>query len=178
MIACMTKEFLQNAYWSKTKSVSKIAKEIKCSYGSVYNYMVKFGIKRRTVGESISGVLNGNFGKKLSKEHRTKLSLAMMGNQYTFKGGRMLRSGYVFILSPNHPSKNNNGYVREHHLVIEKNLGRYIKAGEVGHHVDHNRINNDATNLMLFSSHSAHVRFEKGGVVKPNEIIFDGRKLC
>lgn len=37
--------------------------------------------------------------------------------------------------------------------------------------------NNNIKNLMLFSSQSAHVKFEKYGLCLTKDIIFDGREL-
>lgn len=46
------------------------------------------------------------------------------------------------------------------------------------HHLDEIRNNNNPKNLMAFVSNSAHIRFHKNpNNVKPEEIIFDGRKL-
>lgn len=59
--------------------------------------------------------------------------------------------GYVGIYTPNHPRANKSGYVREHHLVVEKNIGRYLKHDEVVHHINHNRSDNRLKNLQLMT---------------------------
>ena len=42
-------------------------------------------------------------------------------------GGRIYNeAGYVFIYKPDHPYCNNYGYVREHRLVMEEKLVRYL----------------------------------------------------
>jgi len=71
---------------------------------------------------------------------------------HNWKGGRKINSqGYVLIYSPNHPNKDQQGYVREHRLVMEKYLDRYLNKNEVIHHI--NRIKNDNTieNLEVIS---------------------------
>ena len=44
-------------------------------------------------------------------------------------------------------------------------------------HINHDRVDNRIENLMLFSSHSAHLRYERGGKYSRKEIIFNGVKL-
>lgn len=50
-----------------------------------------------------------------------------------------------------------------------------LPAGSIIHHIDGNQANNDARNLILFASQSAHLRFHRFCPVEPTEIIFDGR---
>jgi uncharacterized protein (DUF1330 family) len=89
-------------------------------------------------------------------------------------GGRFLdKDGYVMILSVDHPNKNGRGYVQEHRLVIEKKIGRYLNKEESVHHKNKNKQDNSLENLMLFKNISAHRRFESGGIVNAEEIIFN-----
>jgi len=95
-----------------------------------------------------------------------------------WKGGKIKREGYIFIHQPNHPFCNNQSYIQEHRLVIEKQIGRYLKSKEESHHLNEIRDDNRPKNLMAFTSKSAHQRFHKNpNNVKPNEIVFDGRHL-
>lgn len=46
-----------------------------------------------------------------------------------------------------------------HRIIAEKMLGRKLKKGEVVHHIDGNKTNNNPSNLMVFSSQGEHARF-------------------
>lgn len=64
-----------------------------------------------------------------------------------------------------------------HRIVAEEKLGRKLLPGEVVHHIDGNKRNNDPGNLMVFSSqeeHAAwHVKEEKffHGTVLGQEVM-------
>lgn len=68
------------------------------------------------------------------------------------KSPRLL-NGYRVLYIPEHPKamKNKcwNGYVYEHILVAEKELGREIRESEVVHHLDENKSNNRYANLLV-----------------------------
>lgn len=49
----------------------------------------------------------------------------------------------------------------EHRIVAERILGRPLKPGEVVHHIDRNKRNNNPENLMVFPSQTAHVLWHK-----------------
>jgi HNH endonuclease len=78
-----------------------------------------------------------------------------------WKGGRWTQGqGYVLVLVPDHPSRDRHGYVREHRLVMEQKLGRYLVPGEVVHHLNHVRDDNRPENLELYASNGEHKRNE------------------
>ena len=78
-------------------------------------------------------------------------------------GSTIDKDGYRLLFVPNHPFANSSGYVREHRLVMEKVLGRYLTPFEVVHHKDKNKLNNSPDNLELFSKNSEHLRIELSG---------------
>lgn len=56
-----------------------------------------------------------------------------------------------------------------HRVIAELMLGRPLKKGEVVHHIDENRDNNDPNNLMIFESQAAHAAWHaaiRGGDAK------------
>lgn len=48
-----------------------------------------------------------------------------------------------------------------HQWAAEKKLGRKLKPGEVVHHKDRNKSNNNPANLHVFSSQQAHWKAHK-----------------
>ena len=54
-------------------------------------------------------------------------------------------------------------YTYEHIKAAEQKLGRKLKAGEVVHHIDENKKNNDPSNLMVFSSTAEHTSYHQSG---------------
>jgi len=74
-----------------------------------------------------------------------------------WKGGRSKTvDGYVLILKPNHPAAqaiDDFNYVREHRLVMEEHLGRYLHSYEEVHHVNGNPSDNRLENLELWTKH-------------------------
>lgn len=46
-----------------------------------------------------------------------------------------------------------------HRIVAEEILGRPLKEGEVVHHEDEDKRNNDPSNIKIFSSQAEHARY-------------------
>lgn len=67
---------------------------------------------------------------------------------------RINYEGYVMVECRAHPNAI-QGRVREHRLVVEKVIGRYLDKSEIVHHIDGNRQNNDPVNLMI-TDHQNH----------------------
>lgn len=76
---------------------------------------------------------------------------------YSFTKSRKNGKTYKLIYSPEHPNANFRGYVREHRLVIEKTMGRYLEKLEVVHHINGNTLDNSLANLQLMT-HAEHSR--------------------
>lgn len=69
---------------------------------------------------------------------------------------KIRKDGYVSIYFPDHPQSTKEGYIMEHILVMECNIGRWLKDNEVVHHKNHIRNDNRIENLQLmtFSEHA------------------------
>jgi len=63
------------------------------------------------------------------------------------KGGKK----YTLIYMPEHPFSTKKGYVREHRLVMEQHLGRYLDDNEVVHHINGETQDNRVDNLEVMS---------------------------
>lgn len=114
--------------------LGELAKKYKCSKQTILNRMNEAGVKSHPVS-SLPGKLNP-----------------------AWKGGKYLdRDGYILVYSPNHPYATKDNRVREHRLVMEKNIGRYLLPNEVVHHIDGNKQNNSIENLKLYSSNGKHL---------------------
>lgn len=98
---------------------------------------------------SRKGKGNSMYGKKHSK--KTKENWSKKRRMFKIKS-----NGYILNYMPKHPFCDSTGHVKEHRLVIEKYLGRYLTSKEVVHHVNSNRWDNRIENLMLLESQSKH----------------------
>jgi hypothetical protein len=90
-----------------------------------------------------SPVAQGNTRRLYGEEHPN------------WKGGHLARSGYKIV------SKRGKTNQYEHRLVAEQMIGRPLEPGEVVHHVDGNRSNNDPSNLMVMKRQE-HDRLKDG----------------
>jgi len=76
--------------------------------------------------------------------------------------------GYVMRKVENHPYADKRGYVREHRLLIEEKMGRFlVPQKEFVHHIDQNRSNNKLSNLKL-QGHGEHAKIHDKGVRNGN----------
>ena len=188
----LTKQFLEQKYIIRKLSTLKIAEMIGCSDWTVRYYLRKYNIAIRTKSEANKGKKPWNTGKHLTETHKKKISEANKGENNPnygkdfsgeksphWKGGLIIdKDGYRLKYFPNHPYANSQGYVREHRLVVEKYLGRYLTPQEVVHHINHIKDDNRIENLMVFCCDPAHRKYHTNpNLVKPEEIVFDGRKL-
>lgn len=84
-----------------------------------------------------------------------------------WRGGRTLKDGYIVVRCPGHPRAYKDGcYILEHDLIMENHIGRYLRPGEIVHHINHNRKDNRLENLQLMTVEE-HMRYHgKKGVLK------------
>lgn len=130
-----------------TKTQTAIAAELGINAQVVSYWARKHGLNDENKSSAIKSALNkrypdGRYGKNASN----------------WRGGRRkLPSGYVYVYMPDHPSATSNGVVMEHRLVMEEKLGRYLEKGEIVHHIDGDKSNNNPDNLTV-KTRSQHVQ--------------------
>lgn len=93
---------------------------------------------------------------------------------HNWQGGRVVASnGYVLIhVGKEHHLADVRGYAYEHRLVAEQKIGRTLREGEVVHHIDENKQNNDPSNLEVvagIAEHRFHHRRLNRGLQLPKE---------
>ena len=126
--------------------------------------MPKGVYKHKKLSEETKAKIGSYFrGRKLSEEHKKKISETHWDthreNNPNWKGGIVKdKRGYIYILQPDNPSSDKDGYIYEHRLVMEKHLGRHLIKGEIVHHINKIKSDNRIENLMLFSSQSEHIK--------------------
>lgn len=66
--------------------------------------------------------------------------------------------GYYYFTDKSHPLANKSTKVYYHRHVLSLSIGRWIKTDEIAHHIDGDRSNNKAENLLLTNSsdHGKH----------------------
>lgn len=82
-----------------------------------------------------------------------------------WRGGRSIASsGYVLVrVGVGHPLADVRGYAYEHRLVAEKKIGRPLRDDEHVHHVDHDKTNNDPSNLDVVTIAEHRARHRRSG---------------
>ena len=132
------KEWLEEQYKDLNKTIREISEEFKISKSTIHKWLHKHEISVRSYGRG--------------------------RGRHSWVGGVKADSyGYILILKQEHPNCNSAGYVKEHRLIMEQHLNRYLEKDELVHHKDGNRLNNYIGNLELLkrSEHnSTHWDFE------------------
>ena len=146
----MDEKWMHKKYLDEHLSMNKIAKLTDTSSSTILGWIRKHKILPRTISES---------QKIWYKTHPLK----MRGeNNPSWKGGRRTNSyGYVYIYSSEHPNKTKQNYVPEHHLVMEKHLGRYLHPWETVHHKNGIKDDNRIKNLKLLPGDEHNTRVQE-----------------
>lgn len=71
---------------------------------------------------------------------------------------------YNYVLLPEHPNATKHGYVLEHRVIVENNIGRLLKKNEFVHHINGKTKDNRFENLsiVLDSEHAKNHMYAQG----------------
>ena len=177
-----TKEKLLELHFEKNLSTVEIAKIYNCHRDTVLLALKRFGITPRgKIKKPLSEDLKSNLiilyveqklslrqiAKILGKDHQfvsrklreigievdDRISALQSERNPCWKNGITVSNGYVQVSS----KKYSNRLKKEHQIVMENYIGRELKKGEVVHHIDGDKTNNNINNLALMDI-TAHAR--------------------
>lgn len=160
------KEYLETAYYSKKMTYSDIAKEFGVTPSCVFYWFKKYGIKPRYTNKIMHPhVYTEEERQKRSKLHKGKIvseesrrKISESKKIHTIGHQKKRTDGYISVYYPDHPDANEEGYIMQHRLVMEKHIGRRLQKNEVVHHKNRNRSDNRIENLELMTA-SEHMSF-------------------
>lgn len=92
----LIKDYLIQKYWVEHLSTYKIAKEVGCDRVTVFSYLKKHNIPRRTISEA-------NKGKKLSEITKVKIGLSNLGKHLSIETREKMSLNHADFSGKNHP---------------------------------------------------------------------------
>lgn len=129
---------------------------------------------RYMLWENVPGAFSSNKGEDFRVVLEEVARVAEAGsNNSSWKGGIVRDDkGYILEKCEGHPrAKKCGNYVRQHILVAERMLGRYLTEDEVVHHINHKKDDNRPENLMVMKK-SEHISLHHKG----KHIAFDNNR--
>ncbi|HHA19625.1 MAG TPA: HNH endonuclease [Methylophaga sp.] len=146
------------------KTCGKECERTYCNY-ECYWASKKGKVPKQLIGKGFQIGSKVNVGRKRPDTTRRNLTDNPAWKRYGVKQQKpystITSTGYTAIYNPYHPNCDSKGYMREHRLVMEKHIGRYLKRSEVVHHIDGDITNNRLDNLMLFPNNKAHMKYHE-----------------
>jgi len=89
-------------------------------------------------------------------------------DQHIITGRKTTKKGYVALLIKSHPFAGKDGYVFEHRLVMEQQLGRYLLPNECVHHINGIKSDNVLENLQVMD-HAIHTIITHTGLKRSDD---------
>jgi len=161
------KNLLNYLYLEGELSTPQIAGQFGVAQYTIWEWLAKFNISRRAISETNSGRHNPMSGRRgvdtPNYGKRGKDATNWRGGKYK------TNDGYIRTTSNAHPNADGCGYVLEHRLVMEKEIGRYLTKEETVHHENEIKDDNRLENLKLFKDNPEHLNFHKSIKETDNE---------
>lgn len=153
MTPIITYEDLYSLYHLNNLSTRYIGKLIGMSREYIRRVLRYYNIPIKHGGEAVKTQWINNDKRRLEQSEFGKNRLAKHGEEHPmWKGGIETNwAGYILEYCPVHPHAI-GGKVRQHRLVMEKHLGRYLAKDEVVHHINGYRKDNRIENLQLMTA--------------------------
>lgn len=122
----------------------------KCGCGNKTNIITEQNKNR--------GLIKGNYREYVVGHHRKgKKGLWVGDNNPRWNGGKTITTdGYNCVVAKDHPYSQ-NGFIKEHRLIVEKLIGKILPKNAVVHHVNGNKTDNLNTNLVVCENNSYHL---------------------
>jgi len=117
------------------------------------------GANQKNVSKLI-GISQSSVSHILKKNNIESNYLRNGKNNSNWKGGIRYDRNRKTIYSPNHPNCNAKGYCYEYVLIMEEYLGRFLKKGEIVHHINGDITDNRLDNLQVMTQ-SEHVNVHR-----------------
>ena len=133
-IVFLDKEELQRLYGVEQWTMEAIAKHFDCGESTVRHNLIRYGLM-------------------LSGEENLRRRMERNKERYTHK---MVHKGYAHTRVPDHPEADKAGYVPDHRLSAEKVIGRSLGNGEIVHHINFRKRDNDPSNLAVMGGNDHH----------------------
>lgn len=162
-------------YVNEEMSLNKISKMTGIPKSTIRFRLHKLGLLRTNLQGLIlageEGLLSANKGIKRNITPKWKAKIAET------KARLSLENSDKIILKSNgyyEYARGENKGKRVHRVIMEKHLGRKLNRNEVVHHIDHNKLNNDISNLQLMDLNE-HLKLHAHQNILKRERLTNGR---
>lgn len=149
----INEDLLIRLYVGESKSIPQVAAEVGVSMSTVRSRLFRLGVLRCRADGIRAAARHGRLGSGMrgkkrvfSESHKENISRSKLALADEFAAGVSVKpSGYVEYTRG--PNKGRCVHV----VTMEEVIGRRLEKDEVVHHIDHNRFNNDLSNLQLMT---------------------------
>lgn len=153
---------LRCLYIEQLLSIPQVSRELGVSQSTIRARLKESGLLRSRADAVRLAAQQGKLGsgvrgkrRVFTDEWKRNLSSSLRRTKAaTAKGTSLKPNGYIEV------TRGENKGRSLHVVLMEQHIGRRLNADEVVHHIDHNRSNNEITNLQLMTR-SEHTRLHR-----------------